>query len=49
MLGLFIVVSKVEQQLLPNTAGKRSYMAPILVLSATCIKKPLPEILEYNI
>ena len=32
MLGLFIVVSKVEQRLLPNTAGKRSYMAPILVI-----------------
>ena len=28
MLGLFIV----EQRLLPNIAGKRSYMAPTLVL-----------------
>ena len=34
MLGLFIVVTLVEQRLfvLPNTAGKRSYMAPTLVL-----------------
>ena len=33
MLGLyFIVVTKVEQQLLPNRPGKRSYMALILVL-----------------
>ena len=33
MLGLyFIVVTKVEQQLLPNWPGKRSYMAPILVI-----------------
>ena len=32
MLGLyFIVVTEVEQQLLPNRPGKRSYMAPILV------------------
>ena len=31
MLGLLIVVSKVEQRLLPNTAGKSRYMAPILV------------------
>ena len=32
MLGLyFIVVTNVEQQLLPNQPGKRSYMAPILV------------------
>ena len=34
MLGLyFIVVTKVEQQLIPNSnrPGKRSYMAPMLV------------------
>ena len=33
MLGLFIVVTlaKVKQRLLPNTAGKRSYTASILV------------------
>ena len=33
MLGLFIVVTYVEQQLivLPNTAGKRSFLAPTLV------------------
>ena len=33
MLGLFIVVTYVEQRLivLPNTAGKRSFMAPTLV------------------
>ena len=33
MLGLFIVVTDVEQRLivLPNTAGKRSFMAPTLV------------------
>ena len=33
MLGLFIVVTYVEQRLLvlPNTAGKRSYMTPTLV------------------
>ena len=38
-LGLFIVVTLVEQRLfvLPNTAGKRSYMAPTLV---TLTKNP---------
>ena len=32
MLGLFIVVSKAEQRLLPNMARKGSYMAPILAV-----------------
>ena len=33
ILGLFIVVTSVEQQLLvlPNTTGKRSYVVPTLV------------------
>ena len=36
MLGLyFVVVTKVEQQLLPNRPGKRSCMAPILVNTTT--------------
>ena len=33
MLGIFIIVTKVEQQLLPTMARKRSYMAPILVVT----------------
>ena len=37
MLGLYFIVVKVEQQLLPNRPGKRSYMAPILVLYAVHI------------
>ena len=37
MLGLFIVVTCVEKRLivLPNTAGKRSFMAPTKIPNIT--------------